>query len=110
MTEVHPIMEDGGAPSAAAARRTEKLRLPGANCCAYIMLPFRIVFTLLMFLINWPMMTLMAVSRAMFLRCCCGKPSKILKYGAKGSGNGGDKKNRNHWPDNVRFCHCVEGH
>ena len=84
----------------AATPRTD-LRLPGSNCCAYIMLPFRFVFTLVMVVMNWSLMVPVAMLRAIYLRCCCGKPSKILKYGAKGVGDGNGKKNTNHMPDSV---------
>lgn len=96
MAETSPIVVQ---PKEGMPPPPSKLRLPGANCCAYIMLPFRVLFTVLMFCMNWPLLVLVAVSRALYLRCCCGKPSKILKYGAKGVGNGAGKKNTNHQPD-----------
>jgi hypothetical protein len=99
MAETSPIVVQ---PKEGMPPPPSKLRLPGANCCAYIMLPFRVVFTAIMFFMNWPLLVLVAVSRALYLRCCCGKPSKILKYGAKGVGNGAGKKNTNHQPDAVR--------
>ena len=85
----------------AGAEAPRDLRLPGSNCCAYAMLPFRCVFTFVMVLVNWPLMVVVAVLRAIYLRCCCGKPSKILRYGAGGVGDGHDKKNGNHMPDAV---------
>ena len=59
--------------------------LPGATLLAYLMLPFRIALWLVLFFLMYPILTLIAFFRAVFMRIKYGAPSKILKYGTKGN-------------------------
>lgn len=67
------------ASSAPAAQEAAAVNLPGDNACAYAMLPLRLALVLILFGIAYPLLTLVAVLRAIYLRCVHGKPSQILK-------------------------------
>ena len=57
-------------------------KMPGENPVAYIMLPLRLVFFTVMFIIMYPLMLVVGTLRAIYLRLAVGKSSVVLKYGA----------------------------
>lgn len=58
-----------------------KVNIPGKSWRAIIALPLRLFLTLLVWTLTCPMMILISVLRALWLRIVKGRPSQILKYG-----------------------------
>ena len=52
---------------------------------AMLMLPFRITLYLFFMFLLYPLLTTVALLRAIFLRMAVGAPSEILKYGTRGN-------------------------
>jgi len=68
--------------------------LPGTSGYAYMLLPIRCLLFLIIMALLYPLLTLVSLLRAIFLRLTVGSPSQILKTG----GHGNVPKKDDHYP------------
>ena len=87
--------------------------MPGATLFSYVMFPLRIAFFSFFFCLLYPLMTVVALLRALYLRLVVGTTSQVLKYGTypppKPAADGtmmsppGKHEKANHYPAQMRF-------
>lgn len=59
----------------------KQLNVPGTSCQAKMLLPLRFLLVMVLWILFCPLLLIVAILRALYLRIVVGRPSQILKYG-----------------------------